>query len=326
MDAKVDALVLEFKEKWSLEDEHLANLRAELNGATDHGSEDRIKEEMNEIIRTYNESGYLKTSKIGGGAYGIVFKGIELKTKGIVAIKVIDLEESKDDILVIKREIDALADGSSCKQFVAYKGTRVIGTHLWILMEFIKGGSLGDLLKKKGSFTEAHTSIIAREVLYALQHLHTSNRIHRDIKVANLLIQDDCQVKLGDLGATAQLTSTKPNTETMVGSPYWMAPEVMRHDKHDGKADVWSLGITCIELVKGKPPLSNLIPLQVVMRVPMTPPPKLEGDEFSDTFKDFVTQCLQKNPDTRPSVKDLLEHPFIQGAGENSDLQSVLAG
>jgi serine/threonine-protein kinase 24/25/MST4 len=103
-----------------------------------------------------------------------------------------------------------------------------------------------------------------------------------------------------------------------------MAPEVLRQDKHDGKADVWSLGITCIELVKGKPPLSHLPALQIVMRVPMNPPPKLDGDEFSDTFKDFISQCLQKNPDNRASIKDLLKHPFIEGAGENSVLQVIL--
>eukprot|EP00475_Leptophrys_vorax_P030398 TRINITY_DN4548_c0_g1_i1.p1 TRINITY_DN4548_c0_g1~~TRINITY_DN4548_c0_g1_i1.p1 ORF type:complete len:327 (+),score=93.84 TRINITY_DN4548_c0_g1_i1:173-1153(+) len=324
MSVNVDVELKKFQEKWGLDNEEaIAGLKEELTSAAEVGSDDKKKEEVHDLIRKYDDAGFLKISKLGGGAYGEVYKAINLKTKELVAVKIIDLEESKDDILVIKREIDALADVSSCKQFVQYKGTHLLETKLWIVMEFVKGGSLGDILKKKGAVTEAQAAVVAREALLGLQHLHSNNRIHRDIKAANLLIQEDCQVKLGDLGATVQLTSTKPNSDTMIGSPYWMAPEVLRQDKHDGKADVWSLGITCIELVKGKPPNSHLPALRIVMLVPMSPAPKLEGD-YSDTFKDFISQCLQKNPDTRPSVKDLLEHPFIQGAGELSELQCLL--
>lgn len=141
---------------------------------------------------------------------------IDLNTKELVAIKVIDLDETKDDILIIRREIVALVGGSNCKQLVAYKGTRVIDTNLWIIMEYVKGGSLGDRVKKR-RFTEQETAIIAREMLLGLQHLHSEDRIHRDIKAANILIQEDGQVKLGDLGASAQLTVTKPSADTMIG-------------------------------------------------------------------------------------------------------------
>jgi serine/threonine-protein kinase 24/25/MST4 len=162
-------------------------------------------------------------------------------------------------------------------------------------MEYVRGGSVYDKLKAaKAGLSEDEIAVIAREVLLGLQFLASENRIHRDIKAANILIQDSGHVKLADLGASGVVTNTTPQTGTLAGSPYWMAPEVMS-GSYDGSADIWSLGITCIEMATGNPPLNNLSALAVVMAITRNPAPQLQGN-FSSSFKDFVSKCLRKNP------------------------------
>jgi len=192
-------------------------------------------------------------------------------------------------------------------------------TELWIIMEYVKGGSIYDKLKRDGAMPETHIAVVVREVLLGLQYLSSEGRIHRDIKGANILIQDTGEVKLADLGAAGQLTATSPQTGTIIGSPYWMAPEVMQ-GSYDGKADIWSLGITCIEMATADPPLKHLPSLQIIMHVVKNPPPTLEGDGFTDEFKEFIGLCLVKDPEQRSSIKQLLKHPFIQNAGDTSIL------
>lgn len=147
--------------------------------------------------------------------------------------------------------------------------------------------------------------------------------IHRDLKAANILIQNDGTVKLADLGASKSLSETTDHASTFIGSPYWIAPEVIKGEPYNGKADLWSLGITMIELCLGKPPFSNLVPVKAVTKIVTSPSPVL-GEEYSEDFNDFVNLCLQKDPACRPTVAQLLSHVFITEAEDVSQLAILL--
>ncbi|KAI5302657.1 hypothetical protein KEM56_000484 [Ascosphaera pollenicola] len=287
-------------------------------------------------------SRYQVLEELGSGSFGTVWKAIDRASGEVVAIKQIDLESSDDDIQEIQQEIAVL---SSCASpyVTQYRGSFLRGHKLWIVMEYLGGGSCLDLVStsapphehsmivrltprklKPGVFSEAHIAIICRELLAGLDYLHAEGKIHRDIKAANVLLSQSGKVKLADFGVAAQLINIKSHRNTFVGTPFWMAPEVIEQSGYDFKADIWSLGITAMEMAQGEPPRTQAHPMKALFLIPKEPAPRLEGPNYSHAFKDFVAQCLTKDPDHRPSARELLRHRFIRSAGRTEALQELI--
>ncbi|KAF2749321.1 Pkinase-domain-containing protein [Sporormia fimetaria CBS 119925] len=268
------------------------------------------------------ETLYTKQQCIGGGSFGKVYKGIDRRTGNVVAIKVIDVENAEDEVDDIITEI-AILSGMNSQYVTKYYGSYLHGSDLWIVMEFCSGGSCADLMKP-GPISEAEIAVIIKELLNGLVYLHEDHKLHRDIKAANILVSANGQVKLADFGVSGQLSATMTKKNTFVGTPFWMAPEVIKQSGYDGKADIWSLGITALELANGEPPYADIHPMKVLFLIPKNPPPTLTGP-WSAQFKDFVEQCLKKDPRERPTAKQLLQSPFIKKAGKPSRLTDLIS-
>eukprot|EP01104_Vermistella_antarctica_P014629 TRINITY_DN4638_c0_g1_i1.p1 TRINITY_DN4638_c0_g1~~TRINITY_DN4638_c0_g1_i1.p1 ORF type:complete len:376 (+),score=80.10 TRINITY_DN4638_c0_g1_i1:575-1702(+) len=255
--------------------------------------------------------------KLGEGSYGMVCKGIEKSTGDVYAIKFVDAsgdDENMEDMEEIKREIDILHECNECSCIVRYFRCFFYDALLWVVMEYCQGGSVHDFMRVcKRSLTEVEVGAVIACIVEGLTYLHKRNILHRDVKASNVLLSRT-EAKLADFGVSAQLSSTLQKRETLIGSPYWMAPEAIVRDEegYDAKADIWSLGITTLEIAQGKPPHYGVHYSSVIFMIPKDPPPKpKDPSAWSDEFNDFVRVCLEKNPAERPTAEALMEHPFV---------------
>ncbi|XP_051556132.1 traf2 and NCK-interacting protein kinase-like isoform X2 [Myxocyprinus asiaticus] len=260
---------------------------------------------------------------VGNGTYGQVYKGRHVKTGQLAAIKCMDVTGEEEE--EIKAEINMLKKYSHHRNIATYYGAFIkknppgVDDQLWLVMEFCGAGSVTDLIKntKGNSLREDWTAYISREILRGLTHLHHHKVIHRDIKGQNVLLTENAEVKLVDFGVSAQLDRTVSRRNTFIGTPYWMAPEVIACDEnpeatYDYKSDLWSLGITAIEMAEGAPPLCDMHPMRALFLIPRNPAPRLKSKKWSKKFQSFIESCLVKNHNQRPSTEQLIKHPFIR--------------
>ncbi|XP_059419656.1 TRAF2 and NCK-interacting protein kinase-like isoform X2 [Carassius carassius] len=272
---------------------------------------------------------------VGNGTYGQVYKGRHVKTGQLAAIKCMDVTGEEDE--EIKAEINMLKKYSHHRNIATYYGAFIkknrlgVDDQLWLVMEFCGAGSVTDLIKntKGNSLREDWTAYISREILKGLSHLHQHKVIHRDIKGQNVLLTENADVKLVDFGVSAQLDRTVSRRNTFIGTPYWMAPEVIACDEnpdatYDFKSDLWSLGITAIEMGEGAPPLCDMHPMRALFLIPRNPAPRLKSKKWSIKFHKFIECCLVKNHNKRPSTEQLLKHPFVQELTSERQIRNQL--
>ncbi|KAN0041267.1 hypothetical protein ACTFIV_003804 [Dictyostelium citrinum] len=262
--------------------------------------------------------------KLGEGSYGSVYKAINIGTGIVVAIKKVSIDNDLEDM---EKEISFM---KQCKSpyIVTYYASFRKENEVWIVMEHCGAGSVCDAMKiTDKTLSEDQIAVVSRDVLQGLAYLHSVRKIHRDIKAGNILMNHKGESKLADFGVSGQLSDTMAKRQTVIGTPFWMAPEVIQEIGYDYKADIWSYGITCIEMAESKPPLFNVHPMRVIFMIPnpSRPPPKLtEPDKWSPEFNDFLAKCLTRKPELRPSAEELLKHPFITKAKSHSLLVPLI--
>ncbi|EMG50302.1 hypothetical protein G210_4661 [Candida maltosa Xu316] len=270
--------------------------------------------------------------EVGRGGFGVVYRGIIKSTKQEVAIKQIDLEQDSTDLLEINKEIQIISE-CRCKQITKYVGSFVKNYKIWVIMEFIDGGSIFELLKPGPIVDEVIISYIMYEILNALNYLHNQGKIHRDLKSQNILVSKYGDIKLTDFGVSTQLSSNFSKRNTTVGTPYWMAPEVIVNNNggHSYKADIWSLGCCCYEMFTGKPPLQTNYPPMKALRLISRCQKNQDFIKLielanlktlSTDLKDFLSCCFIEDPKQRYSANKLLKHRFItkyNNSEDNSD-------
>uniref|UniRef100_A0A8C8K683 non-specific serine/threonine protein kinase n=1 Tax=Oncorhynchus tshawytscha TaxID=74940 RepID=A0A8C8K683_ONCTS len=268
--------------------------------------------------------------ELGDGAFGKVYKAKNKETGALAAAKVIETktEEELEDYMV---EIDILAKCDH-RYIVKLLDAFYHDAKLWIMIEFCPGGAVdATMLELDRGLMEPQIQVICRQTLEALVYLHSIKIIHRDLKAGNILLTLDGDIKLADFGVSAKNTKTLQRRDSFIGTPYWMAPEVvmcetMKDAPYDYKADIWSLGITLIELAQIEPPHHELNPMRVLLKIAKSEPPTLEQpNKWSQEFKDFLKKSLDKNPESRPNAAQLLEHPFVCSVKTNRPLRELVA-
>ncbi|CDH59981.1 kinase family protein [Lichtheimia corymbifera JMRC:FSU:9682] len=257
---------------------------------------------------------------IGYGSSAVVYAAVYKPTKKPVAIKMIDLDMfERNQIDELRRETALMALSKHPNVLQVY-GSFVSGSKLYIVTPYLAGGSCLDIMKTafRDGFEEATIATILRQALEGLLYLHKNGHIHRDVKAGNLLMDNHGAVLLADFGVSSSLTENNELRKTFVGTPCWMAPEVMEQAGYDYKADIWSFGITSLELATGHAPFAKYPPMKVLMMTLSNDPPTLDRDntkhKYSKTFKEMIDMCLQKDPSKRPSAEKLLHHPFFKEA------------
>ncbi|KAJ6238182.1 mtk1/mekk4 [Anaeramoeba flamelloides] len=272
-----------------------------------------LKDEQPEKIGEYQVGGVL-----GKGAFGVVYKGMHLETGEFVAIKGIPLKNiPKKELEDVMLEIKLLKKLKN-RYIVKYMGSEKTNTHLYIFLEFIESGSLQQNLKKFGKFPEKLVAIYIEQTLKGLVYLHDQGVVHRDIKGANILTTKGSNIKLTDFGVSANL-GEEVGDNSALGTPYWMAPEVIELLPTTTSCDIWSLGCTVIELITGQPPYFELSPMQAIYKIVQEDRPPLP-ENISPNLKNFLEQCFQKNPSLRVTAKNLLKHPWVRLVQQRREL------
>ncbi|XP_064631281.1 serine/threonine-protein kinase 10-A-like isoform X2 [Lineus longissimus] len=294
------------------------------------GDVEKKKKTYNNIRRDRDPSEIWEiVGELGDGAFGKVYKTKNKEDGSFAALKQVEIkdEEELDDYMV---EIDILTE---------FKHKNVVGLYeaffynetLWMYIEFCGGGALDSIMMElEKPLTEPQIRCICHEMCEALAFLHQCGVIHRDLKAGNVLLAMDGTVRLADFGVSAKNGDPKAKRDTFIGTPFWMAPEViscetLKENPYDSSADIWSFGITLIELAQMEPPNHEMHPMRVLMKIHKADPPTLDvQSKWSKDFNDFIRICLNKTPEGRPTASDLLKHPFIKNVTDNRPVRELI--
>lgn len=268
---------------------------------------------IEKVLKKVNPHTFLqKITKIDEGSTCVIYTAFYPEINSIVAMKEMFLTPKNESLLLEETRIMAAMQHKNIVKF--HSAYRVDDT-LWILMEYMNGGSLTNVAQYCDC-QEPHIAYFAREVLQALDYMHKHNKIHRDIKTDNVLLNKEGEVRLADFGYTAQLQVSTDFRKSVVGTPYWMAPELIRGQQYSFPVDIWSLGIMCREMAEGEPPFVDLPPMRALIKIVSEDGiPEISNiDQRSPEFLDFLDRCLKRDPQMRSTAESLLQHPFIQMA------------
>ncbi|XP_060876687.1 serine/threonine-protein kinase 3-like [Metopolophium dirhodum] len=286
-------------------------------------SKSELKKLSEESLTRQPEEVFDIICKLGEGSYGSVFKALHKESGQVLAIKQVPVDTDLQEII---KEISIMQQCDS-PYVVKYYGSYFKNTDLWIVMEYCGAGSVSDIMRlRKKTLSEDEIATILSDTLKGLEYLHLRRKIHRDIKAGNILLNSEGHAKLADFGVAGQLTDTMAKRNTVIGTPFWMAPEVIQEIGYDCVADMWSLGITALEMAEGKPPYGDIHPMRAIFMIPTKPPPSFrEPDKWSPEFIDFVSQCLIKNPEERATATKMLDHEFIGNPKPPEILSQMIA-
>jgi hypothetical protein len=309
---------------WAATDQELLAGNIDLMGQVEELPTTRIVS-IDEIAKREDPRGkFQKLQKIGDGASGTVYMGYD---EGGRKVAVKKMKLNAQNLNLVLSEIDIMRN-SPHPNIISFIDAYVTDKELWVIMEYMDGGCLADILEQFEEnlrLTEPQIANICLQTLKGLMFLHSKHRVHRDIKSDNLLLGMSGDVKLADFGYATQLTRERQKRQTVVGTPYWMAPEVIRGNKYDTKIDLWSLGIMLMEMAEGEPPYMDHPPLRALFLITTKGiPPLKEANKWSPEMQDFLAKCLTKDPVERPTAEEMLNHPFLKKAGPPSCIDALI--